>query len=210
MHHSSYLNAIVGAAGAKAAASRANHTDKRHGILWRSFGVSCRSAMVSAALPSECRPVLGLYRPRYSAFSCVRAHWMLFKWMLLWVWKASALGIAFTHSLSAPNGIPYFPVQLLEAACEAIIFLFVLRLSLRAAGQGRALWLYLCLYAPARFLLEFLRADTIRGIWFGLSTSQWVSVVLLAVCRKKDVFPGQTHQSKSKIKHTFPGRPKGI
>ena len=69
--------------------------------------------------------------------------------------ESQRFGIAFTHSLSAPNGIPYFPVQLLEAACEAIIFLFVLRLSLRAAGQGRALWLYLCLYAPARFLLNF-------------------------------------------------------
>ena len=112
--------------------------------------------------------------------------------------ESQRFGIAFTHSLSAPNGIPYFPVQLLEAACEAIIFLFVLRLSLRAAGQGRALWLYLCLYAPARFLLEFLRADTVRGIWFGLSTSQWVSVVLLAVAAKKMFFPAKHTKQKAR------------
>ena len=41
-----------------------------------------------------------------------------------------------------------------------------------------------------RFLLEFVRGDMIRGGGFGLSTSQWISIVLLPlgiylVVRKK-------------------------
>ena len=39
---------------------------------------------------------------------------------------------------------------------------------------------YIFLYAPVRFMLEFLRGDTIRGFLFGLSTSQWISLLLLS------------------------------
>lgn len=91
-------------------------------------------------------------------------------------------GLAFTCSISAPNGVPYFPVQLVEAACESVIFLLVWRCSVRAEGQGKALPLYLVLYAAVRFALEFLRGDAVRGIWFGLSTSQWISLALFVFC----------------------------
>ena len=30
-----------------------------------------------------------------------------------------------------------------------------------------------------RFCLEWLRGDTVRGIWLGLSTSQWISLLIL-------------------------------
>lgn len=39
---------------------------------------------------------------------------------------------------------------------------------------------YLVLYAICRFVLEFLRGDSVRGIWFGLSISQWISLGILA------------------------------
>ena len=40
---------------------------------------------------------------------------------------------------------------------------------------------YILLYAPSRFLIEFLRYDdTERGFWGILSTSQWVSILLFA------------------------------
>ena len=56
------------------------------------------------------------------------------------------------------------------------------RFALRTEGHGKALPFYLLLYAPVRFLLEFLRGDAVRGIWFGLSTSQWLSLALFAFC----------------------------
>ena len=96
--------------------------------------------------------------------------------------ESRRFGLAFTRSLSAPNGVPYFPVQLAEAAFEALIFLLVWRFALRTEGHGKALPFYLLLYAPVRFLLEFLRGDAVRGIWFGLSTSQWLSLALFAFC----------------------------
>ena len=40
---------------------------------------------------------------------------------------------------------------------------------------------YLTIYPSMRFLLEFLRGDRIRGIFLGLSTSQWISLLIL-VC----------------------------
>ena len=33
-------------------------------------------------------------------------------------------------------------------------------------------------YPVVRFSLEFLRGDEIRGFLFGLSTSQWISILL--------------------------------
>ena len=67
-------------------------------------------------------------------------------------------------------------VQLVEAAWNLVLFLLLARLQRR--GRDRLLPLYLALYAPARFLLEFLRGDAYRGIFLGLSTSQWISLFL--------------------------------
>ena len=89
----------------------------------------------------------------------------------------SAWGVTYRHSpVVEANGISRFPVQLVEAAWNLILFLLLSRLLRQ--GKGRLLPLYLALYAPARFLLEFLRGDSYRGIFFGLSTSQWISLLL--------------------------------
>ena len=45
---------------------------------------------------------------------------------------------------------------------------------------GRFLFLYMLIYPVYRFILEFFRGDEIRGFWFGLSTSQWISIFLFA------------------------------
>ena len=78
----------------------------------------------------------------------------------------------------AVAGVVRIPVQLLESGCNLIIFLIVLLLFLRRIYTGRLLCIYLLLYPIARFVLEFYRGDAIRGIWFGLSTSQWISIAL--------------------------------
>ena len=42
---------------------------------------------------------------------------------------------------------------------------------------GRTFWLYMILYAVSRFIIEFYRGDP-RGVIFGVSTSQFISLVL--------------------------------
>lgn len=90
-------------------------------------------------------------------------------------------GIAFTNSISSVNGVPYLPVQLMEAFAELVLSIIVCRYADLHRGTGKALELYLLLYAAIRFALEFLRGDSIRGFVLGLSTSQWISIIVLIV-----------------------------
>jgi len=45
---------------------------------------------------------------------------------------------------------------------------------------GRTFWGYMFLYAVSRFIIEFYRADE-RGFVMGLSTSQFISLVLAPI-----------------------------
>ncbi len=87
-------------------------------------------------------------------------------------------GVFFHPDSVAPAGISFFPVQLLEAAINLIIFLLLFLYSRKKRQSGQILGLYLLLYPVARFGLEYLRADEIRGFLWGLSTSQWLSILL--------------------------------
>jgi phosphatidylglycerol:prolipoprotein diacylglycerol transferase len=91
------------------------------------------------------------------------------------------LGIAFRNSIEAPNGVPLFPVQLLEASLNLILFFILLLYTRRERIPYQTLGLYLWIYSIERFLIEFLRNDNIRGIYAGLSTSQWISMILFPV-----------------------------
>ena len=88
-------------------------------------------------------------------------------------------GIAFTNSPVAPNGVKLLPVQLLEAGLEVLICLFLLWYANRRPSSSRLLGVYLLLYAPVRFVLEFFRGDVERGFLLSLSTSQWISILVL-------------------------------
>lgn len=69
------------------------------------------------------------------------------------------------------------PTQLYEA-----VFLIVLGIYLYKKMSNNfesVLSTYLISYSSFRFMVEFLRDDTVRGFYFGLSTSQWISIVLL-------------------------------
>ncbi len=91
------------------------------------------------------------------------------------------------------NDVQRFPVQLLEAFCNLILFIILNYMYNRVRGKkmhgasafylrlkGRLMPLYLCSYAIVRFFDEFLRGDVIRGFVFGglLSTSQFISILL--------------------------------
>ena len=94
---------------------------------------------------------------------------------------AGWLGVTFPASaVEAPSGVPLLPVQLYEAAGCVLLFLLLDHLTDRGWPGGRLLALYLALYAVFRFLLEFLRGDAVRGSLGPLSTSQVISLAVLA------------------------------
>lgn len=86
--------------------------------------------------------------------------------------------ITFTRSGYAPNDVPLFPVQLMESAVNLLIFLILFFTARKKKQPGKILSLYLLMYSVMRFFMEFLRGDAVRGIFFGLSISQWVSILL--------------------------------
>ena len=94
----------------------------------------------------------------------------------------SEFGFTFTHSLvESANGVRRFPVQLFEAGFNLLLFFLLFIVLKKEKLKGRLFLLYLGLYAPARFGLEFLRGDTYRGYLFGLSTSQIISLGIMLV-----------------------------
>lgn len=94
----------------------------------------------------------------------------------------SKFGFLYTHSLVEPaNGVVRFPVQLLEALCNFILFLVLYRLQKKKKCYDYLLPLYLIIYSVLRFLLEFLRGDYYRGFLFGLSTSQIISILIFII-----------------------------
>jgi phosphatidylglycerol---prolipoprotein diacylglyceryl transferase len=74
---------------------------------------------------------------------------------------------------------PVHPTQLYESLLGFVLFPLSIWALKRRKFTGQAFLLMVPLYAVGRFLLEFIRGDTDRGTVFGLSTSQFVGVVLI-------------------------------
>lgn len=95
-------------------------------------------------------------------------------------------GFLALHYPNSVLGLPaeqgYFPVQLVEAAANVGICLVLLLLDKKDRREWELLLWYLVLYGLVRFGTEFLRGDTFRGIWFGISTSAWISLALVLIC----------------------------
>jgi phosphatidylglycerol:prolipoprotein diacylglycerol transferase len=95
----------------------------------------------------------------------------------------SWIGVRFTEKASELTGVPIdtalVPTQLIEAAANLLIFVFLLWLTKRRKFEGQIIYTYLMIYAVARFTIEFWRDDP-RGTVFGLSTSQFISIVMFA------------------------------
>lgn len=77
------------------------------------------------------------------------------------------------------SGIKLFPVQLLSALGNIIIFIILFIYSKKDREKGKVTGLYIILYGIARFLVEFLRYDDVRGHFLLFSTSQWISILLV-------------------------------
>lgn len=92
---------------------------------------------------------------------------------------ACSFGVTYTNALTQEaNGVSRFPVQLAEAAFNLILFLALHRLCKQGRWKGKLFAGYLLMYSAGRFLLEFLRGDEIRGFFWVLSTSQWISIAV--------------------------------
>ena len=94
--------------------------------------------------------------------------------------------ITFTDPVAANTSgtqldTPLHPTQLYDAGAELIILGILLFTERRGHPfAGRTFWLYMLLYAISRYIIEFYRGDD-RGVIFGMSTSQFVALVVLPV-----------------------------
>lgn len=96
----------------------------------------------------------------------------------------SWIGVRFTERAHQLTGVPtdtaLVPTQLIQAAINLIGFLFLLRLWRGRGFQGQVFLAYLILYSVERFIVDFWRNDP-RGEMMGLSTSQFISAVILPI-----------------------------
>jgi phosphatidylglycerol---prolipoprotein diacylglyceryl transferase len=93
-------------------------------------------------------------------------------------------GVMFTDpfardNVGTPLGVHLHPTQLYEAGAELLILVALLATERRGRSfAGRTFWLYMLVYGVSRFIIEFFRGDP-RGMVAGLSTSQFISVILV-------------------------------
>ncbi len=81
-------------------------------------------------------------------------------------------------NVGTPLGIPLHPTQLYESGAELLILIVLLATERRGRRfAGRTFWLYMILYAVSRYIIEIFRGDP-RGVVFGMSTSQFISLLL--------------------------------
>lgn len=92
-----------------------------------------------------------------------------------------------------PFAFTNIPVQLFEALAEFVLFAVICVID-RRREEVNLLRIYLLSYAVIRFADEFFRGDEIRGIYFGMSTAQWISLAILFF------YFVQSVQDKTKIK----------
>ena len=83
--------------------------------------------------------------------------------------------LIFPENCDAPPGIPLFPTQPLSSLNALLLFGFLWWLLRRRRFEGQVALAFFALYSLSRGMIEFLRGDEIRGIWFGVSTSQIIA-----------------------------------
>lgn len=77
------------------------------------------------------------------------------------------------------TGVTRLPIQLIEAFLNLLIFFVMYVLFKKRILSDKLIYIYMIIYGTIRFIDEFFRGDTYRGILFSLSTSQWISLILI-------------------------------
>ncbi len=73
-----------------------------------------------------------------------------------------------------------FPTWFVESGFCFLLFMCMFCVSKRLFS-GIYSAIYLSSYSLFRFIIEFFRGDSLRGVWFGLSTSQYISLLLFFI-----------------------------
>ena len=89
--------------------------------------------------------------------------------------------VIFQRSQAAPNGVALLPVQLISSGINFLGCIPLFIYARKKRKPGKVIGIYLIFYSIVRFTIEFLRGDVARGIFFGVSTSQWISLVLIPI-----------------------------
>lgn len=92
----------------------------------------------------------------------------------------SSFAFIYKKSLAAPNNVPLFPVQGLEAFFILILSV-VCFIIIYKNKNVRIYYLYIVCYSILRFILEFYRGDSVRGLFGGISTSQIISIIIFVL-----------------------------
>lgn len=90
-------------------------------------------------------------------------------------------GIAFKHSMYAPNNVKMVPAQLIMAAGDLVLFLVLIALEKKITNKGFISGMYIVLYSAGRFMVEYLRGDEGRGSVGALSTSQFYGIFAMLI-----------------------------
>jgi phosphatidylglycerol:prolipoprotein diacylglycerol transferase len=108
----------------------------------------------------------------------------------------SPIGIVFTHSDYAPNGVCLMPTQIMMSVGDfinaALLFYLAVHFEKKLMSErntdeyphsteGRVGLAYLSFYSIGRFIIEFFRNDY-RGAVGVLSTSQFIGLLVVAAC----------------------------
>lgn len=108
-------------------------------------------------------------------------------------------GVYFDALGGAPQGVKLFPIQLVEAGINFIVFAVLMIFAVKKIFKlGGITGAYLSIYAIERFILEFFRYDSIRGGLLGISTSQWISIILFPIGIVLIIFGEKIFKEKTK------------
>lgn len=111
----------------------------------------------------------------------------------------SSIGFTFHNSIiESANNVNRFPVQLVEALFNLILFFCLYNFFKHKKFKGYLLNIYFIFYPVFRFIIEFFRGDSYRGFLFGLSTSQIISIILL-ICSIINLFYRLYYSKKGEI-----------
>lgn len=91
----------------------------------------------------------------------------------------SPFSVIYPEGSFAPSGVPILATQLMESAFLLILVAILLVLLRKTKRLGLVSGVYLVGYGVWRFIIEFFRSDERGGFW-GLSTSQWISFLIVA------------------------------
>lgn len=88
------------------------------------------------------------------------------------------IGILSVEYIIDGKEMTVFPTWFAESAFCLILFLMMFIIN-KPLPSGIYSVIYFTAYSVFRFLIEFFRGDSVRGLWYGLSTSQYLSILLL-------------------------------